>query len=156
MSKSVEHFIDAYTSMMRSTTRIRTQIATYNGVDFTGLRLLAHLIANGPSRPSDLAEELVVDPAIITRQSQVLLESGYVTRELNPADGRTTLLVVTELGKALSKSHADIRSEFFNEVFAGWSQSEIDSFANSIEVFTKTLNEKSKDAIQRMKDNQEK
>lgn len=155
MSKSVESFVAAYVSMMRSTTRVRSQIASYNGVDFTGLRLLAHLISSGPSRLSDLADVLLVDPAIITRQSHALVDGGYAARKLNPNDARGTLLDVTDLGKELSKSHSDIRNAFFIDVFDGWTQTEIDEFTKLIEVFTKALNEKSVDAIHRLKNDQE-
>lgn len=156
MSKLVEPFIAAYVSMMRTTTRVRSQFATYNGVDFTGLRLLAHLIANGPSRLSDLAEELLVDPALITRQSHALVEGGFAIRKINPNDARGTLLDVTEAGRDLSKNHSETRKAFFVDVFENWSQTEIDNFTKSIELFTKSLNEKSIDAINKLKTEQEK
>lgn len=156
MSNSVERFTQCFGSMMRSTARVKSQVSTYKGVDLTGLRLLAHLQNNGPSRMSDLAEELCVDPAIITRQSYALLEGGFVERKINPNDARGTLLVITAAGVTLSKNHSEVRNAFFSEVFADWSQEEIIQFTNSIERFTTALNEKTAGPTSELKIKQEK
>ena len=155
MSESVEQFTQGFGSMMRATARIKSQVSSYQGVDFTGLRLIAHLASNGACRLSDLAEELLVDPAIITRQSQALVETGLVERRINPADARGSLLAVTKSGEELFKNHCKIRNAFFKEVFEGWSEEEINQFANSVERFTKALNEKSAAALPSHKTKQE-
>lgn len=141
MSKSVEKFTDVFGSLLRTTSRVKSQVSNYNGIDFTGLRLLSYLITNGPSRLSELAEQLQVDPAIITRQSHALLDSGFVNRKVNPADARGSLLEITEDGVSISKQHSDFRTGFFQKVFKEWSQEEINQFNSFMERFTKALNE---------------
>mgnify|MGYP006268121005 CR=1 FL=1 len=127
---------------MRSTSRAKSQVSTYQGIDFTGLRLLGYLNFKGPSRLSDLAEQLQVDPALITRQSQALIESGLVIRRINPNDARGSLLEITQAGIEISKQHKQVRCDFFAQVFDEWSQDEIDQFNNYMERFTKAFNEK--------------
>ncbi len=141
--------------MLRATAKAKSQLSTYQGVDFTGLRLLAHLCSNSPSRLSDLAEELAVDPALITRQSHALLDGGFVVRTVNPMDARGSLLAVTESGEELFKNHTAIRNAFFKDVFEGWSQEEINQFTNSVERFTNALHEKSAATISQHKTKQE-
>lgn len=143
MAKSVEKFTQTFGTMMRTASRIKSQFSNYQSVDFTGLRLLGHLKAAGPSRLSDLAEALQVDPALITRQSHLLVEGGYATRALNPTDARGTLLEITGLGLDVFAKFCEVRNQFFEEVFSDWSQSEINQFQQSLERFTTALNEKS-------------
>ncbi len=155
MAKSVERFIQTFGSMLRVTARIKSQFSNYQGVDFTGLRLLGHLKTSGPSRLSDLAEVLQVDPALITRQSHVLVDGGFAKRAINPADARGTLLEISESGIQLFENHCEVRNEFFENVFSDWSQDEINQFESSLERFTKALNEKSAAAMSQHKQKQE-
>ncbi len=155
MAKSVERFTQTFGSMLRVTARIKSQFSNYQGVDFTGLRLLGHLKTSGPSRLSDLAEVLQVDPALITRQSHVLVDGGFAKRAINPADARSTLLEISESGIQLFENHCEVRNEFFENVFSDWSQDEINQFESSLERFTKALNEKSAAAMSQHKQKQE-
>jgi DNA-binding MarR family transcriptional regulator len=155
MAKSVERFTQTFGSMLRVTARIKSQFSNYQGVDFTGLRLLGHLKTSGPSRLSDLAEVLQVDPALITRQSHVLVDGGFAKRAINPADARGTLLEISESGIQLFENHCEVRNEFFENVFSDWSQDEINQFESSLERFTKALNEKSAAAMSQHKQKQE-
>jgi DNA-binding MarR family transcriptional regulator len=155
MAKSVERFTQTFGSMLRVTARIKSQFSNYQGVDFTGLRLLGHLKTSGPSRLSDLAEVLQVDPALITRQSHVLVDGGFAKRAINPADARGTLLEISESGLQLFANHCEVRNEFFENVFSDWSQDEINQFESSLERFTKALNEKSAEAMSQHKQKQE-
>ena len=155
MAKSVERFTQTFGSMLRVTARIKSQFSNYQGVDFTGLRLLSHLKTSGPSRLSDLAEVLQVDPALITRQSHVLVDGGFAKRAINPADARGTLLEISESGIQLFENHCEVRNEFFENVFSDWSQDEINQFESSLERFTKALNEKSAAAMPQHKQKQE-
>ena len=155
MAKSVERFTQTFGAMLRVTARIKSQFSTYQGVDFTGLRLLGHLKTSGPSRLSDLAEALQVDPALITRQSHDLVDGGFAKRAINPADARGTLLEITDSGIQIFENHCDARNQFFTEVFADWSQEEINQLESSLDRFTKALNEKSAVAISQHKQKQE-
>ena len=56
------------------------------------------LNADGPLRPSELAAREGVRPPTLTRILTVLEDGGYVARTPDPADGRASLVAVTELG----------------------------------------------------------
>lgn len=153
MSKSVEKFTEVFGSLLRTTSRVKSQVNHYQGIDFTGLRLLGFLNHNGPSRMSDLAEQLQVDPAIITRQSHALIDGGFVERRVNPSDARGSLLEITKAGIAISKQHNEVRCGFFQQVFDEWSQEEINQFNSYMERFTNALNEKAVVATSQQKTN---
>lgn len=56
------------------------------------------LSAGGPLRPSDLAAREGIRPPTLTRILTVLEDAGYIVRTPDPADGRASLIAVTELG----------------------------------------------------------
>jgi len=68
--------------------------------------LAPHLVSalyhlnKGPSTPGELAELERVSPPSMTRTANCLVEKGLVASELNPSDGRSKLLVLTETGRA--------------------------------------------------------
>jgi DNA-binding MarR family transcriptional regulator len=60
-----------------------------------GLTLLL-IAVNGNDRPTDLANEMAMNPSSITRFTDVLVKKGYVRRI---REGRTSVLELTEKGK---------------------------------------------------------
>jgi DNA-binding MarR family transcriptional regulator len=62
------------------------------------LSLLGHLHRRGPLTPGDLATAERIQPQSLTRTLTNLEASKLVWREPDPADGRRSLLAVTESG----------------------------------------------------------
>jgi DNA-binding MarR family transcriptional regulator len=62
------------------------------------LSLLGHLHRRGPLTPGDLAAAERIQPQSLTRTLTNLEASRLVWREPDPADGRRSLLAVTESG----------------------------------------------------------
>jgi len=78
-----------------------------NEVGLTALELsvLGHLHRRGPLTPGELATAERVQPQSLTRTLTALEAGGLVSRQSDPADGRRSLLAITEYG------HAALRTE---------------------------------------------
>ena len=74
-----------------------------------GLSALATLIADGPQRAGVLAETEGITAPAMTRIVNSLTEQGYADRRPDPADGRATLVDVTDAGRELVLSGRSAR-----------------------------------------------
>jgi DNA-binding MarR family transcriptional regulator len=72
-----------------------------NEVGHTALELsvLGHLHRRGPLTPGDLAMAERVQPQSLTRTLSALEVAGLLHRQPDPADGRRSLLAITEPGR---------------------------------------------------------
>jgi len=68
------------------------------GLTAAELSVLAHLNRRGPLSPGEIAAAERVQPQSLTRTLGGLERGGYVSRAPDPADGRRSLLAVTESG----------------------------------------------------------
>ena len=86
---------------------------------------LAHL-AKGPCTPGELAELERVAPPSMTRTLNCLVEKGLVTRDDNPSDGRSKLLVLTEAGEATMTRVRQARDDWMLRQLEGLTKPEQD------------------------------
>jgi DNA-binding MarR family transcriptional regulator len=80
------------------------QLARRYGFWLTDCRLLGHLLARSPRTVRDLAEDMVMDKAPISRSASRLVEKGMLTREADPADGRSAVFNLTPEGRKLAST----------------------------------------------------
>jgi MarR family transcriptional regulator, organic hydroperoxide resistance regulator len=90
---------------------VRLQIELWNHVDervasahpvrLGSLGVLRFLDARGTSRVNDIAEDLVVTVGGTSKLIDRLESSGYCIRRANPDDRRSSLIELTESGRAL-------------------------------------------------------
>ena len=64
-----------------------------------GYMILITIQKCGPTHAGALAERLELDKGLLSRQLRALEELGLVERELDPADKRSSILTLTELGR---------------------------------------------------------
>ncbi len=64
------------------------------------LSVLGHLHRRGPLTPGDLATAERVQPQSLTRTLAALEAASLASRQPDPADGRRSLLVITESGQS--------------------------------------------------------
>lgn len=72
-----------------------------SGLTPTQLSALAAIDRHGPLTPGDLAHHERVAPPTVTRVVAKLESDGWVTRQADPDDGRSTLVATTEAGRRL-------------------------------------------------------
>jgi len=90
--------------------------------------LIWELRALGPCPQRALASALHVTPRAVTALVDGLAETGFVTREPNPADRRATLVTFTEKGRATAQALGDGHRELARQLFAGMPAGEFDGF----------------------------
>lgn len=91
-------------------------------IDTGVLRLAAE---RGPVRPSELAEYLDVNPSTITRHVGALVEAGEVSLSTDAADGRASLVQITEHGQTRLRSVYDSGVDSFASLVRGWTSDEV-------------------------------
>ncbi len=86
---------------------------------------LSHL-KKGARTPGELAELERVAPPSMSRTINCLVEKGLVTRDDNPSDGRSKLLVLTEDGRATMDRIAQARDDWMLHQLEGLTTPEQD------------------------------
>lgn len=111
----------------RSMQSIKTAAAARSddGISMATYVLLFHLLAQGPMRPKALAESVGVDPSTVSRQVDQLVRLGHLARTADPDDGRATLLVPTEQGRATHARMREQRDRLFARLLAHWDDDDV-------------------------------
>jgi DNA-binding MarR family transcriptional regulator len=77
----------------------------------TGLTTLDRLATGGPARITDLAQREGVSQPGMTTLVHRLVERGWAVREPDPADGRATLVRITDAGRERITTYRARRAE---------------------------------------------
>ncbi|WP_448812047.1 MarR family winged helix-turn-helix transcriptional regulator [Agromyces bauzanensis] len=93
------------------------------------MRLLMVLANHGPSSVTDLASAVGVDQPRASRLVQAAVEAGHVRRDVDPADARRSILVITDAGRAALSSLLDHRRGAIERALADFSPDERRQFA---------------------------
>ena len=99
--------------------RFRTRIDG-DTVDPSQAAILYSLSCRGSMRLGDLAETMRLDASTVSRHVQQLGDHGLVRRDPAPADGRASIIDVTEDGRAALRRTFDQRRAFVSEAMADW------------------------------------
>jgi DNA-binding MarR family transcriptional regulator len=82
------------------------------GVTALELSVLGHLHRRGPLTPGELATAERVQPQSLTRTLAALETAGLAVRESDPADGRRSLLAITEYGHTALRTEMEQRDNW--------------------------------------------
>ncbi|WP_326652540.1 MULTISPECIES: MarR family transcriptional regulator [unclassified Streptomyces] len=91
--------------------------------------LFVRLEEVGQQRATELAGYFGVGKATMSRQLRALEELGLVAREPDPADGRASLVRLTDEGLARFRRVRDARRDSYVSKLAGWDRGEIAELA---------------------------
>jgi DNA-binding MarR family transcriptional regulator len=124
----VEALSDQVLRLTRTAGALRSQLAARHtggedgthGIEWAAYALLFQLVTEGPKRSSTLAEAVCVDPSMVSRQVAELVKAGLVERVPDPADGRASLLVATDRGRAVHAMRKARRVATFGRIVADW------------------------------------
>jgi DNA-binding MarR family transcriptional regulator len=97
--------------------------------------LLVRLAKTGPTRASELAEQLCADPSTVSRQVAGLVKAGFLERKADPHDGRASILVATEAGEAKLADLKALRGRVFAPLIADWAVADRDRMLALLERF---------------------
>ena len=98
---------------------------------------LRHLLAWGPMRPTSLAEVLATGASHVSKIVRRLEGDGLVKRTTDPADGRATLISLTEAGEKAARGVYALGDRMIAEVLEGWSPADIRRYTDLTERFVK-------------------
>jgi DNA-binding MarR family transcriptional regulator len=107
----------------------------------TSYMILTTLTEHGARRAADLAELFALDKGSVSRVVHQLLELGLIARTPDPADGRASLLSVTDEAVRRLAEVRDHRREHFDDRLLDWEPAEIEELAERLGRFNHALSD---------------
>ena len=104
----------------------------YREVDRAGYLALRTLDSLGPSCINGLALELHLDSSTVTRQVSALESGGFVTRQVDPNDGRSWLIDLTLRGREAMRRVERGRRLAIASMLGRWQSEEVHDLARTI------------------------
>lgn len=120
---------------IRERTNAQLAAAAKGEVELAAYGIIFRLLCDGPMRSGALAEAMFSDASTISRQVASLVKKGLIERQADPADGRASVLVVTDAGRAQAAEIRRRRNETLDRVLAGWDRDERAQFGTLLRRF---------------------
>jgi DNA-binding MarR family transcriptional regulator len=120
------------TKLVRHLETFGRKSSLYHEIDRAGYLALRTLDGLGPTSINSLAQELHLDSSTVTRQVSVLESGGFVTREVDPNDGRSWLIDLTRQGRKAMRNVERGRHQLLASMLAGWQVVEVHDLARMI------------------------
>ena len=136
----IEHEVSAMIRRIRRVIGDQAR-ALHPDIQPSSYLLVAHVAEQGPVRSSRVVEAFGIDKGAVSRQVQHLVELGLLEREPDPADGRATLLRLTEDGRERFAEVQRKRLERFEERLGDWSDADLATFAQALARYNASLDE---------------
>ena len=117
-----DELLQAATTVRRGVTRLSWRLRLERpgpSAPFLQLSVLAHLSRRGPMTPGELAAAERVQPQSLTRTLASLEDQAMITRHPDPADGRRSLIAITEAGRQMLGRDLRERDAWLAQAMAG-------------------------------------
>jgi DNA-binding MarR family transcriptional regulator len=101
--------------------------------------ILLMISKHGPLRVADLAVKMCVDASTVSRQTAWLVNDGLLRRTSDPADGRASVLALTERGESVAAAVAKHRRELFARIIHDWPARDVRAFSALLRRFVDGL-----------------
>lgn len=138
--RSLEHEIGTLLRRVRKGLAERA-VDVHPELNATSYLILTTLAEHGARRAADLSELFALDKGSVSRVVHQLLELGLIARAPDPADGRASILTVTDDAvRRLAKVRAG-RREHFDDRLDGWEPAEIEELAARLGRFNHALSD---------------
>jgi DNA-binding MarR family transcriptional regulator len=115
--------------------------ALYREIDRAGYLALRTLDGLGPSYINGLALQLHLDSSTVTRQVSVLESGGFVTRQVDPNDGRSWLIDLAPQGRKAMHTVERGRRQALDSTLAGWRAAEIHDLARILSMLNLAISD---------------
>lgn len=117
-----------------------TRIFADKEVSSTEAMLIGVLGRRPQMTQNEIAQRLMVDPALVSRTVFRLVDAGYVTTDVDPSDRRVRRLLLTENGRTLFRDVVWPRFEqFLRETFAPVSVKQVETLLSILEQIAEGL-----------------
>jgi DNA-binding MarR family transcriptional regulator len=104
----------------------------YAQVDRAGYLALRTLDDAGPSSINALAQALHLDASTVTRQIAALEGGGYVRRQVDASDRRSSLIALSAAGRRAMRKVEQGRLDAIEEMLDGWSEGAVNALATAL------------------------
>lgn len=132
-NQDVRSISEAFARLMKLGQRARSRRKSYGGVDQNGFVIIKYIFTTGACRASEISDAAGMDPSIVTRQVQQLINTGLLERFADPLDGRASLLRCTSAGEDFYEVHRCAKDAFYANVFADWTDADISQLASLLD-----------------------
>jgi DNA-binding MarR family transcriptional regulator len=130
---------DALGLLLRRSTRARLYTRLTEGlgeaVDDLTYPVLSGLARTGPCSAADLGREIGLDRTTVTRRADRLERAGLLQRQPDPADGRATLLALTDDGRAAISATRRQLAAAIEDALDTWPRADAQAFARLLRRF---------------------
>jgi DNA-binding MarR family transcriptional regulator len=99
------------------------------GLSMARWRILLALHQQGEHSQKQLARDLRMDPAALTRQIKAIEQAGWVERHTDAADNRLTNVALTDAGHSMVSRLLPKRTAFIETAFGDMSVDEMDELS---------------------------
>jgi DNA-binding MarR family transcriptional regulator len=131
-----EQLISQVLRMQRAIQRLKN---SYTDSARSAHAILLLISMNGPLRVADLAVKMCVDASTVSRQTAWLVNDGLLQRTSDPADGRASVLALTERGESVAAAAAQRRRELFGRIIRDWPVRDVETFGSLLRRFVDGL-----------------
>lgn len=136
--RSVEREVGVLVRRVRRVIGVRAR-AVHPDLQPASYLVLTYLDERGPARSSVVVEELGIDKGAVSRQMQHLVDLGLLERSPDPADGRASLLSLSDDARARLERVRSERWEQFDARLADWSAADLTALAEQLARYNATL-----------------
>ncbi|MFI9505821.1 MarR family winged helix-turn-helix transcriptional regulator [Nocardia sp. NPDC052566] len=133
--RSVDTIATQLSRLQRIRDRVTAQLRTSEGVDPAAFVILFRLLCDGPMRSGALADAVHSDASTVSRQVAQLVERDLVERQADRADGRASVLAVTEHGREVAMTIRKRRQQNLTMVMSAWTAEDRAAFAGLLRRF---------------------
>jgi DNA-binding MarR family transcriptional regulator len=134
LSARAEYLVSQVIRMQRAIQRLKNADAARSA---HGILLMISM--EGPMRVADLAVKMCVDPSTVSRQTAWLVNDKLLRRTSDPADGRASVLALTERGESVAAAVAERRTELFTRIIHDWAPGDVHAFGSLLRRFVDGL-----------------
>ena len=110
--------------LQRALERLARRSAIHRDLDRASYLAARTLEATGPISLKALAAELGVDASTMTRQVATMETAGLLHRDVDPDDGRVSLIELSPAGRRKMRTVQRARRERLQDLFTGWTRRE--------------------------------
>ena len=113
----------------------------HSELNATSYLVLVTLRDHGSCRAADLAELFALDKGSVSRVVHQLLDLGLIVRAPDPADGRASILTVSDEALRRIAAVREDQREQFDDRLTSWDPEEIEELATRLSRFNQALSD---------------
>ena len=139
MPDDFDHLIDSLADLVRRHRTLTVRLARETGLAASHMAVLATLGRLGEVRLHTLAEELFVDPSVISRHVSALEQEACIDRRPDPADARAALIRLSPSGEEALARVRQLRRRHLQSAMADWPETDVASLATTLQAVAPLL-----------------